>query len=203
MSPSIDCHRALFAQPALASACGQCEWSVLRRVGCRSPTLVDACRTTAHRACTKTARVDQRRRDQIAVDQVRAGEIVIVRQPEHSSVPDILTPRGPVDRRLARVRWPLADATFARRSRNLGEVFAEPQRILIGGRRVSVSMRWRSGREHQGLNDDNRRNTELSNKTVCVANKERSGFECRSTEVIDRLRHVREMPDERTAWQNS
>src|ERR1700739_906596 len=27
---------------------------------------------------------------------------------------------------------PLADATMARRSRNLGEVFAEPQRILIG-----------------------------------------------------------------------
>lgn len=33
--------------------------------------------------------------------------------------------------------------------------------------------------------------------------KERAGSECWSTAVIGRLRHVREIPDERTAWQNS
>jgi hypothetical protein len=116
---------------------------------------------------------------------------------------DILTPRGPVDRRLARCagQWPMRP--WPSQPKFGARLFAEQQRVLIGGRRVGVSMRWRSGREHKGLNNDNRRNTQLSNKTVCAANKERTGLGCRSTEVIDRLRHVREMPDERTAWQNS
>jgi hypothetical protein len=47
------------------------------------------------------------------------------------------------------VRCPPADASCALGSRKLGQVFAEPQRILIGGRRVVVSMRWRSAREHK------------------------------------------------------
>jgi hypothetical protein len=33
--------------------------------------------------------------------------------------------------------------------------------------------------------------------------KERTGLECWSTAVTGRLRHVGEIPDERTAWQNS
>ena len=40
----------------------------------------------------------------------------------------------------------------------LGEVFAEPQRILIGSRSVGVSMRRRSRREQKGLDNDNGRN---------------------------------------------
>lgn len=104
---------------------------------------------------------------------------------------DILAPARARRSATGQVRWPLADATLALRSRNWGEVFAEPQRVLIGGRRVGVSMRWRLGREHKGLDNDNRRNTELSNKTGSAANKERTGLACCSTEVIDRLRHVR------------
>jgi MMPL family len=104
---------------------------------------------------------------------------------------DILTPRGPVDLRLASCagHWPMRPWPVA--AEIWGEVFTEPQRVRIGGRRVGVSMRWRSGREHKGLDNDNRRNTELSNKTVSAANKERTGLACWSTEVIDRLRHVR------------
>jgi hypothetical protein len=125
ISPSIDCHRALFAQPVLASACGQCEWSVVRRVGCRSPTLVeqpDTAQAPPPRECT--------------------GGMVHLR-PDHWSARRILTPRGPVDRRLARCagQWPMRPWPFA--AEIWGEVFAEPQRVRIGGRRVGVSMRWR------------------------------------------------------------
>ena len=63
---------------------------------------------------------------------------------------DILTPRGSVDRRLATcaVHWRMRALPFAAK---LGEVFAAPQRILIGGRRAGVSMRRRSAREQKGL----------------------------------------------------
>jgi hypothetical protein len=63
---------------------------------------------------------------------------------------DILTPRGPWIG-----DWPCALSTGGSELRplqpKLGEVFAEPQRILIGGRRVGVTMRWRSAREHTRL----------------------------------------------------
>ena len=103
----------------------------------------------------------------------------------------ILTPARARRSATGQVRWPLADATLALAAEIWGEVFAEPQRVRIAGRRVGVSMRWRSGRKHKGLDNDNRRNTELSNKTGSAANKERTGVACCSTEVIDRLRHVR------------
>jgi len=71
---------------------------------------------------------------------------------------DILTPRGSVDRRLATctVHRRMRAAPFAAK---LGEAFAEPQRILIGGRGAGVSMRWRSAREHtRDWDSDNGRN---------------------------------------------
>jgi hypothetical protein len=59
---------------------------------------------------------------------------------------DILTPRGSVDRRLATcaVHRRMRASPLAAEIR---EAFAEPLRILMGGRRVGVSMRWRSARE--------------------------------------------------------